>query len=72
MESDLQLVLGLCLFGISIPSMISAYSDGRVPRVGAILALTATLLIVVALTRKPYSFADLPHAFYRVIGNLVN
>ncbi|MBT9245617.1 hypothetical protein KM031_11805 [Gemmobacter fulvus] len=72
MSSDLYLVIGLILGVLAVPSMLSAFSEGRAPRVAAILVLIAGVLIVLAMTRKPggYEVRDIPNAFFRVIGQL--
>lgn len=74
MSNDQILVLGVVIFVLSIPSLVSAYSDGRAPRVGAILLLIGGGLLAVALTRKPggYTFAEIPHVFVRVIAEIMN
>ncbi len=74
MDTDLFLVIGLLLAGLSVPSLLSAYADARAPRAASILVLIGGTLIVVALTQKPggYTFADIPQAFLRVIARVVN
>ncbi|MDP4033275.1 MAG: hypothetical protein Q8P60_10565 [Pseudorhodobacter sp.] len=74
MNSDLYLVIGLTLGALAIPSLLSAYSDSRAPRAGAVLLLIAGVLVVLAVTGKPggYAINDIPQAFFRVIGRLIN
>ncbi|MDZ4096286.1 MAG: hypothetical protein U1D35_15415 [Paracoccaceae bacterium] len=74
MDSDLLLTVGLVLAAFSIPSLLSAFSESRPPRTGAILILTAGVLIMVALANKPggYAVNDIPQTVYRVIGRFVN
>ena len=54
----------------AIPSMVSAYSEERAPRLSAIAVLIGGGLVVLALSRSPagYGFDDVPRAFTRVIG----
>ncbi|SEN97959.1 hypothetical protein SAMN04488103_11036 [Gemmobacter aquatilis] len=72
MNPDLFLVIGIILGVLSLPPMLSALSEGRAPRVAAILVLIAGALIVTAFTKKPggYTVRDIPTAFYQVIGDL--
>ena len=74
MDTDLFLVIGIVLCALSIPSMLSAFTESRVPRVGSILVLIGGVLVVLALTQRSvgYSFAEIPDVFYRVIGRYLN
>jgi len=73
-NSDLLLVVGLVLGALSLPSMISAFTDGRSPRMAAVLVVAATILIFLAIDGRPggYAWADIPDAFVRVIARVVN
>jgi hypothetical protein len=73
-DTDLILVVGAVVSALAIPSMLAAYSESRPPRGGAVLLLIGGTLLVVALTQKPsgYTFAEVPDAFYRVVGRFVN
>lgn len=68
MDSDLSLVVGIVLVIITIPSLLSAWTEGRPPRVGAVLSLSGLALVVFALADNPgrYSFENLPDVFARV------
>ena len=74
MDTDLFLVIGIVLCALAIPSLLSAYTEGRAPRAGAVLVLIGGVLIVVALSQHPrgYSFAEIPDLFFRVIGRYLN
>ncbi len=74
MTTDMMLVLGLVICALSLPSLLSAFSEGRAPRAGAVLLLVGGLLLVMALTQKPsgYTFAEIPHVFVRVIAGFLN
>ncbi|MDN5786378.1 hypothetical protein [Pseudorhodobacter sp.] len=73
MDPDLFLVIGMIIGVLAIPSMLSAFSEGRAPRLGALLVLASGALIIVALQNKGggYTIADLPHVFYAVIGRYI-
>ena len=70
LDTDLLLVIGIVLGALSIPSLLSAYSESRAPRAGAVIVLVSGVLIVVAWSRHAagYSFAEIPDVFMRVIG----
>lgn len=70
MDYDLFLVIGVTLAVLTIPSVISAWLDGRPPRMAAILLMAAVGLIIAALTQsaRPYSIAGFPHLFIEVLG----
>jgi hypothetical protein len=70
MDTDLALVLGLALAGLSIPSVISAFSDSRAPRASALTVLIAGGLIIYAIRSHPggYAIGDIPDAIVHVIA----
>lgn len=74
MDTDLMMVIGVILAGFTLPSIVSALSDGRTPRVTAFVAVVAGALIVWAINEKPsgYTFEDIPQAFVNVVGRYVN
>lgn len=73
MDFDLLLVIGLFLAVLTIPSMLSAWVDGRPPRGAAVTVLVSGVLIVVALTQnpKPYTLEGLPHVVVELIGRYI-
>ena len=70
MDSDLFLVIGVVFAVLSVPAMLSAFTDGRVPRLAALTVLIAAVCIVVALMNKPggYAIEDIPAAFREVLA----
>ena len=74
MDSDLFLVIGIVIFALSIPSLLSAWVEGRVPRSGAVAVFTGVVLVILALTNHAggYSFTEIPDVFFRVIGRYLN
>ncbi len=73
MSSDIALVLGIVIAGFSIPSMLSAITDGRAPRASAITILIAGGLVVYAVQTQPngYSLSQIPDVFVRVVSQFV-
>lgn len=69
-----MLVIGLVIGGFSIPSIMGAISDGRVPRAAAIAVMVAGGLIVLAIREQPggYALADIPDIFVKVVGRYLN
>jgi hypothetical protein len=74
LDPDLFLVIGLVIGVLTVPAMLSAFSEGRTPRAAAIMLLIAGVLVVMALGRYPdgYSIADIPNAFVRVFDRYIN
>ncbi|WP_037228349.1 hypothetical protein [Roseobacter sp. GAI101] len=70
MDTDLALVLGIALAALSIPSLVSAFSDSRAPRASVLTILIAGGLIVYAVLSHPggYALADIPDAVVHVIA----
>ena len=71
-DPNLLLALGLFLAWLSIPAMVSAYSDSRPPRVSAVVVVTGGLLVLWAFQVKPggYSLSEIPLAIYDVLGRI--
>ena len=74
MDTDLFLVIGIVVGALALPSLLSAFVEGRPPRLGAIFVLVGVVLIIVALTNhgRGYSFSEIPDVFIRVIGRYTN
>ncbi|MEL7100066.1 MAG: hypothetical protein AAGM84_14670 [Pseudomonadota bacterium] len=74
METDIALVVGIIIAGLSVPSILSAMSDGRAPRASALTILIAGGLITYALTQHPggYTLQTVPDAFVRVVALVLN
>jgi hypothetical protein len=74
LDPDLFLVIGIVIAVLTIPSLLSAYIEGRTPRAGALLVLISGTLIVLAMNEHPrgYSFKEIPQAFYRVAARYMN
>lgn len=70
MDSDLFLVIGLVIAGLSLPSIIGALVDNRIPRAAAILVMIGGGMIALAVTNKPsgYNFKEIPQVFTNVVG----
>ncbi|EAQ24273.1 hypothetical protein [Roseovarius sp. 217] len=73
MDPDLAMAIGMVLGVFSIPSILSAFSEGRSPRVAAFTLIASGGLVVWAINNKPggYSFGDLPEVLVRVIARYV-
>lgn len=73
MDADLALVLGLVVAAFSIPSMLSAISDGRTPRASMVTILIAGALVLYAAATKPggYTVDTIPDAFVRVVARVM-
>jgi len=64
------MAIGLVLGVLSVPALLSAISEGRAPRVGAVSLVVAGGLVLWALKTKPggYSAAELPAVIVNVIA----
>lgn len=70
MDPDLILVIGVILGVFSVPSIMSAISDGRAPIVAAITIVLAGAMVLWAFNVNPggYRLEDVPGAFVRVVA----
>jgi formate-dependent nitrite reductase membrane component NrfD len=73
MDTDLVLVLGMLLAVLTIPSLLAAWTEGRAPRVGAIMIIVAIGMVVAAVTTRPggYAFNDVPDAIMSVVSRYI-
>jgi hypothetical protein len=73
MDTDLALVIGLVVLGLSAPSIVSAISDGRAPRTAMLTLVIGGGLTLYALTQKPggYRIDQVPEVFIKVIADFV-
>jgi hypothetical protein len=73
MDSDLAMAIGMVLGVFSIPSILSALSERRAPRVASFTLIASGGLILWAIGNKPggYSFSDLPHVLISVIARYI-
>ena len=74
MTPDMYLVLGILVAAFSVPSVLSAVSDGRAPRASAITILIAGGLILLAIQTQPggYTLQEIPDVFVRVIAPFIS
>ena len=70
MDPDLAMVIGMILAVFSVPSIISAFSEGRAPRVAAFTIIAGGALMVWAMQEKPggYKLEELPDTMVKVIA----
>ncbi|SEP62061.1 hypothetical protein SAMN05428995_101304 [Loktanella sp. DSM 29012] len=70
MDTDLIFLGGVVLGVLSIPAIISAMVDGRVPRAPAIIIMLAAVMIGYAVRHRPgaYTFETLPDVVMRVLA----
>ena len=74
MDTDLCLTIGVVLGVLTVPSLLSGWTEGRLSRVGALMLLASSGLIVTALTQNPggYAFGEIPDVMMDVLGRYVN
>ena len=74
MDPDIALVLGVVFLALAFPSLLSDFSESRPPRTAMILIVMAGAAIYWAITSRPggYAVEDIPGAFVRVVGMVLN
>lgn len=72
MDSDLFLIVGIIIAGMSVPAVISAFSESRPPRAAAVTLVIGGSLILFAVTERPggYRMEEIPDVFARVVNRL--
>jgi hypothetical protein len=73
LDPDLALVVGIVIGVLAIPSLVSALSERRAPRVPAVALLLSGVLLVYAFrnTGVPYTVDSLPNVVMKVIGDFL-
>ena len=74
MDTDLVLTVGIVLLALTVPSLLSAWVEQRVPRVAAVMAIASMGMIVGALMTRPggYSFSEVPGVLLGVFARLAS
>jgi formate-dependent nitrite reductase membrane component NrfD len=74
MDTDLVLTLGIVLLVVTQPSLLAAWVEGRVPRVGAIMLVASLAMIVTAVFTRPggYTINEIPGVMVGVAMRLIN
>ncbi|GGL57236.1 hypothetical protein [Wenxinia marina] len=74
MDTDLYLATGLVLLVLTLPAIVSALTEGRPPRLAAVVLLIGGGLVAFAVTSRPggYTFAEIPDVLVRVAARIVN
>lgn len=69
-DPDLWFVIGVVLVIFCVPSLFSAWTDGRTPRASAVTVLIAIGMMGYASYANPqgYEFREIPNVFSEVIG----
>jgi hypothetical protein len=73
-DTDLVLTMGIVLLALSLPSLLSAWVDGRLSRLGTVMILVASGMIGWAVYAQPkgYEFTEIPMVMLGVLSRLVN
>ncbi len=73
MDPDLVLTIGLVLAVLGFPSLISAMTDARAPRMAALLLVSSAACILYAVVMKPggYAVNELPDVVLSVVGRFL-
>lgn len=74
MDTDLVLTLGIVLLVFTVPLLLSAWVEGRVPRLGSVFLAASFTMILVAVSSRPggYAFNEIPGIMLSVVSRAVN
>jgi hypothetical protein len=74
LDTDLILTLGIVLLVLTLPSLLSAWVEGRAPRIGAIMLVASLGLIIAAVAYNPagYAINDIPGVMVGVVARMLN
>lgn len=74
MDTDLVLTLGIVLLALSLPSLLSAWVEGRLSRLGTLMIIVASCMIGWAIYTQPksYEVTEIPMVMLGVLSRLIN
>ncbi len=74
MDPDLFFVIGIIVAGLAAPSIVSAFTEGRGPRMAVALLVIGGGMVAYAINARPnaYGFDTIPDVFVRVIAQYLN
>lgn len=72
MDPDLFFALGLVLLALTVPAIYSALTEGRAPRLAALVLMIGGGLVAMAVEQKPggYRFNEVPEVLVGVASRL--
>lgn len=73
-DTDFVFILGLLMGALAFPTLLSAFSEGRAPRLAALLIVMSISMISFAALQRPtgYTLAEVPQVFERVVRSVAN
>ena len=73
MDADLLFITGIVLAVLSVPSILSAFSEARAPRVAAFTIIASGVMIFFAVRNNPelWAIEQVPEAFVRVVARYI-
>ena len=73
MDFELIFITGVVVGVFSIPAIMSAFSEGRAPRVAALAVIISGVMVVWAIKENPggYSLKEIPDIFVRVVARYI-
>lgn len=74
MDIDLIFVVGIVIGAFSIPALVSAFADRRVPRAAAVFIIISGVMITYAaqMRPEPYALEKLDEVFVSVVARYIN
>ena len=72
MDPDLLFATGVILLVLTLPAILSAVTEGRAPRLAALVLMIGGGLVALAIEQKPggYRFNDVPGVLAGVAGRI--
>ena len=74
MDTDLVLTIGIVLLALSLPSLLSAWVEGSLSRLGTLMIFVASGMIGWAVYSQPkgYELTEIPMVMLGVLSRLIN
>ena len=74
MDTELALVIGLVCGAMSIPAILAAWADGRLPKAAALVFAFSVAAVYWAVQNHPgpLPLSEIPHVFVRVLARFLH
>jgi hypothetical protein len=74
MDTDLFVVVGILLAALALPSALSSYAEGVIPKTALTILCLGIIIALIGAVFSPdgYGFGRIPHSFIEILARIFN